>query len=291
MTREDIVDNVRTLARQYNVKPIPDEAIFNAIERAIDDVSNKCPFLMAVDRGNSVLDQQEYLIAVDILEVLEVFYQDAAGSTLATAIDTDDLTVVCATDISTFPDSGSLKIGSEILTYTSKVDATMTFTISARGAQSTTAAAHSRGVGVIEYGSSPVRLDSTSPRRLGDTDASYIEGTSGVPSSFYIFSGVLGFDIPTDKNGYHNIIIRSFVRPPLLVGDDSVISGLLETFNNSIVNYCVAKVLQMLGQDQQTIIQANMFMSDYISSLTDFKKIKHLYIRNDSAQIRPFTGR
>lgn len=291
MTRSDIVENIRTQARQYNTKPITDDAIFNAIARAIDDVSNKVPFLMAIDRGNTVVGQQEYPIAVDILEVMEVFYRAASGTLLATTINDTIKTVVAATDISTFSASGSLKIGSEIMTYSSKVDLTKTFTITTRGTEDTTAVTHTAGVGIIEAGIKPVRLTPTSPRRLGDADESYIEAENGTPAEFYLFNGVLGFDVPPDVNGYQNFILRSFVRPPALVGDDSVISGMIESFNNMIVSFGVSKVLQMLGQDQQTIIQANMFMSEYVSTLTDFKKMKHLYPRGDNPQIRPFTGR
>lgn len=291
MTRSDIVENVRTQSRQYNDKPITDDAIHNAIARAIDDLSNKCPFLMAIDRGNSTVGQQEYPTAVDILEVIEVFFQAASGSILAIGITPTSMAVTVSTDISTFATSGSLRIGSEIMSYSSKSDSTKSFVISARGAQTTTATSHSAGVGVIEAGIKPVRLTPTSPSRLADIDSGYIDGENGTPTTYYMFNGVIGFDVPTDIYGFHNIIMRSFVRPPALVADDSVISGLIESFNNIIVNFAVAKVLQMLGQDQQTLVQANMFMSDYVSGLADFKKIKHLYVRGDSPQIRPFTGR
>lgn len=291
MTRADIVDSIRTLSRIHNTKPISDTDIQIIIERAIDDFSNKCPFCIGIDRGNSVKDQQEYVVCSDYLEIIEVAYMDASGVLLATTIDDNDMAVVAATDISEFASSGTLRIENELLTYSSKNDGTKTFTISARGASSTTATAHTAGVGVIAANQSYLRLEPTSPRRLGDSDSAWLSVTSGIPTSYYFFPGVMGFDLPTSKTGYHNILIRAFVRPPALTSDTSIITGLIQTFNQAIVNYGVAKVLQMLSQDEATAAMGSRYWGDYISNVSEFKKIKHLYVRGDNPGITPYTGR
>lgn len=67
---------------------------------------------------------------------------------LSTPIDTDDTTIVVGTNSKAnytkfFPSTGTLRIGSEDLTYTSKT--ATGFTVSARGANGTTAASHAVG--------------------------------------------------------------------------------------------------------------------------------------------------
>ena len=66
-------------------------------------------------------------------------------SPLSVGIDDNDMSIVVDQDIIGFPASGTLKIDSEFITYSAKNDGTKTFTVSARGALSSTAAEHDTG--------------------------------------------------------------------------------------------------------------------------------------------------
>lgn len=291
MTRDDIILSIRTLSRIHNNKPITDDAIKIIIERAIDDFSNKCPFCIAIDRGNSAKGQQEYLTCKDYLEIIEVHYMDSPGVLLNASISDTDMLLTTAAPIDDFPNSGQLNIAGEIMNYSSKDDITRTFTISARGVSNTPAMPHSAGCGIIQANQKFARLEPTSNRRLGDEDGAYISAQPGTPTRYYFFPGIIGFDVPISKTGYHNILIRSFVRPPALVSDASVITGMITTYNSAVVNYGVAKVLQMLSQDDATASMGRSYWADYISNVNEFKKTKHLYVRGDNPQVIPYTGR
>lgn len=288
MDRAALTSRIRTLTRQANLKPITDAALHAIIEAGIDDFTNRHPFLMAIDRGNSVVNQQDYAIAEDVMEIIEVYYMDAYGTyIITTPIDTDDTTVNVASTTG-FPTSGTIKIGSEEISYTG-VTAT-SFTGLGRAANDTTAASHVVGVGVIEAGESFTLLTPTTSRTLAEDNGSWLSSESGIPTSYYYYPGVLGFDLPTLKSGYHNIVVRSFIRPPALSSDTSMISGLLTSFQSAIVSYGASRICTILAQDDQTLNQAKAYWSDYQAINVMFTQRSHQAQRGRIAQVVPFAG-
>lgn len=285
MTRLEIRNAVRAKTRQENLKPIEDDFINDTIESAINDMSVRMPFCVAVDRIHSVADQREYITATDIIEVIEVFYKDAAGVLLNTTMNDSVTTVVAASAITEFPTSGSIQIENEVISYTGKSG--NTFTGCTRG---TNATAHTAGVGIVEYGNKLTRLKGTTPRILGDEDETYIENDSGVPESYYLYPGIIGFDKAPDTNGYRNIVMRMMIRPPQLSSDTMSIASLLQMFYDAVINFCSSEVCNILAQDEATLASANKFWQKYMANMSLFKTTEHLYSRQQAGQLVP-TGR
>jgi hypothetical protein len=102
------------------------------------------------------------------------------ATTLATGVGTGSLSSLSAgSDISGFPGSGILEIGSELFVYTGKDNGTRTFSGVTRAAKGTTAASHSTGAAIswiqhdiwIEYGSASLpsyTIGSTSDQPIFD---------------------------------------------------------------------------------------------------------------------------
>ena len=113
---------------------------------------------------------------------------------------TDSATSIVLTDASSFPSSGTIKIGDEQITYSSK--STHTLTVSARGANSSTAAAHSSGATVVEIytdwtlgtisaaQTTIYPLSYVSPEVLANTNAG---SSAGVPSVYTMAAGYILF--------------------------------------------------------------------------------------------------
>lgn len=109
-----MVDGVRGLLRLTSVKPFTDVDVLRVIEYGIDDISNRIPFAVAIDRAHGVKGQRGLILPMDVLEIIEAHYMDSAGTTLAgdiTAIlpaDGDDLDVNTDPAEAGFPTAGTI---------------------------------------------------------------------------------------------------------------------------------------------------------------------------------------
>lgn len=292
-SRASLVASVRALLRQANLKPFSDDDIIRVVEFAIDDLSNRVPFCAAISRTNSVKGQMEYIIPSDTLSVLEIYYKDTAGATLKTDITatsppvpTDELEV--NEDVTDFPSTGTLLIGTEEITYTAK--GTKKFTGITRGANSTTAAIHAANAGVIEAGKTWSLLTSTTTRALANDDSNWIDGTEGIPDEYYLFNGILGFNRPPDKTGYRNILMREMIRPVALTSDTGVITAIFNSFNKAIIHYTAAELAFLLSQDETSVAQGTLWMRMYKEDVQLMDRTMYQRDRGTMV-IVPFTGR
>lgn len=291
MVRSDIRENVRHLLRMVNTRPFDDADVNDAIEEAIDDLSNRCPFAMAVDRGSSVRNQREYILPMDILELIEVYYKDEAGTALDGAITAGApatggvLTVLDTTD---FAETGTVQVGSEQITYTGKNSTHLTGIT--RGANSTTAAAHDNGATVFETGKQFTVLATRTSRSMATANAAWLADT-GTPTEFYTYPAVLGFDrIPT-KSGVQNILIRSLIRPPALSADTDTVESLLSSFVRTIGRRAAYSLAVRLASDEASQAQAARWLQDYIQDIVLLKQRQDHYERTSAGGIKPVTRR
>lgn len=290
--RASLVASVRALLRQANLKPFTDDDIIRVLEFAIDDLSNRLPFSVAVSRANSIKDQMEYILPSDTLSVLEIYYMDAAGATLAAEIAAasppPDDEIVVNEDITDFPSSGTLQIENEQITYTSK--GVNSFLGVIRGANSTTATIHAINTGVIEANKSWTLLTPTTTRALATEDANWLNAESNVPEEYYLFNGVFGLNIPPSKTGYRNILMREMIRPTSLSSDTSIVVGITNSFNKAIIHYTASELAITLAQDDASLNQANIWLRMYKEDVQLMDRTMYQRERGSMVMI-PFTGR
>ena len=294
--RAGLVASIRALLRQANLKPFTDDDIIRVLEFAIDDLSNRLPFSVAISRTNSIKDQMEYILPSDTLSVLEIYYMDAAGATLKTAITSTTSPPLISDqievneDITDFPTSGTLKIDDEELSYTAKDLPNKKFTGITRGVNSTTAATHALNAGVIEAGKSWTLLTPTTTRALAADDADWFNADSSVPEEYYLFNGIFGFSLPPSKTGYRNVIMREMISPPSLSSDISVVEGLLMSFNKAVIHYTAGELAITLAQDDASLNQANIWLRMYKEDVQLMDKTMYQRERGSMVMI-PYTGR
>jgi len=294
VNRIGIVNSIRGLLRLVNVNPFSDADIFHFVEFAVDDFSERAPFAIAIDRTHGIKGQREYVLPTDILEVVESYYKDEVGTTLTEAIadathpptTADHIHVTDSTD---FAASGTIKIDDEEISYTSK--STGLLVGITRGVNNTVAVGHLLSSGVIEINKKWVLLEPKTTRQLADVDESWLSAANGVPTQYYIFPGVFGFEVPPNKGGYFNVMLRNLIRPAELTTDTSIISGLIVTFYKAIVHYGAAKLAQILAQDDAAVAQSTVWLQEYLADIAIFKKNQHLYTRGLRSQVIPKVNR
>ncbi len=189
-------------------------AVANWLDR--DDLSARIPEFVALaeTRMNRVLririmekeqilstigGSKRYLMPTDYLQMLAIKYNNTqiASTTLSVSIN-DSATSITLTDASSFSNSGTILLGTEQITYSGKVANVLT--VSARGANGTSAASHTAGAtaveiyttwgtGSISTGASTIRtMQYITPEIMARTST----GTStGLPQSYTMRAGYL----------------------------------------------------------------------------------------------------
>jgi hypothetical protein len=293
----DIASPVRRLLRQVNSDPITDDHIADAIEDAIDDLSNKLPFLSQTYLLDTVYGQQEYDVPLDILEIAEVSYLDSPGTSLKTEITASSTTDIAAEEsIVDFPDSGTIVIDLEQITYTSKDDELKLFKGVTRAANDTVGSAHSVGAIIYEADTKWVRLEPTSSITLGNKDESFRSSPVGIVSSYYWISGKLGFDVPIERTSVAIVEIRCFVRPPALEDESGAdlaaeIQGLPVSLKKGFKYLVASQLAMILAQDEASVLQSNRWYQVYMGELSQYMTRQHLMERGINPQVVPYTGR
>jgi hypothetical protein len=148
---------------------------------------------------STISGSKRYLMPTDYLQMLAIKYNNSqiASTTLNGDI-TDSATSITLTDASSFSSSGTILAGTEQITYSSIGGNVLT--VSARGVNSTTAAAHTSGVTIVEVypdwtagsistGASTIRtMQYITPEIMARTNA----GTSiGLPQSYTMRAGYM----------------------------------------------------------------------------------------------------
>jgi hypothetical protein len=237
------------------------------------------------------------VLPTDILEVVEAYYMDTAGTTLngdITDVDPPALGDILYTntplDLDDFSASGTLLIDQEQISYTAI--AGTAFTGITRGVGGTTPHFHLSGAAITQY---PAKkwslLEPRTTRQLADLDPEWLSAADGVPTQYYIFPNVLGFEIAPNKAGYFNIMLRNLIRPPEMATDASIITGLIVTFYKAIVHYGAAKLAQILAQDEAAVAQSTAWFQEYLGDIAVFKQNQHLYTRGLRSQLIPKVNR
>jgi hypothetical protein len=294
ITRDGIANSVRRLLRQVEIKPLTPDHIFDAMEDAVDDICSKVPFHITKVDLSTVRDTREIALPMDTLEVIEVSYANAAGTTLDVAIvDAEATTPITVVSTADFTDTGTIVIGTERIAYTGKT--ATTFTGITRGADDTTAATHLVDANVIEPDVPFTRIDPTTLRDLGDSDNSYLNASPGIPAEYYVDTGILGFDVPPEKSGYQNVKLRLYSRPDAIPtgaedGDEELTwlpHGLRKAFK-----YKVASILAtVLGQDTTAMTQGQLWNQEFLFDVARFIQNRHTMERGLESRITPITGR
>jgi len=288
ISREQLIRDVRTLTRQTNTKPFTDADILRFIEFGIDDLSNRVPFAMALDRTHSERGISEYILPIDVLEVIELYYRNASAVVLATSINTTANEIEVRSLTTEFPNSGVLIINDEQVRYTSKTD--YVFKNVTRGVNNTIAASHTSGA-IVEEVASWQLLEPISSRDLAIANPLWLSSNPGVPTYYYSYGGVIGFDRPLPKTGKDNIMIRSLIRPPALGDDKATIAGLFASATKAIIHYAAAELALTLAQDDASVIQARQWQQMYLAEVQQFATRQSLYQRGRDIKMKPRTGR
>lgn len=283
MTRKQIRENVRRMLRQVNVSPFTDPDIDDAIEDAIDDFSNRVPFAVATQRTHGVRNQREYIMPLDVLEVMDVWYKPQIGTVLSADI-ADDATSIAVLDATDFATTGTLYIGSEQITYTGKTG--NTFTGCTRGANSTTASAYTAGTAVTESAKKFKKLVPKSVVSFADQSSTFMDDT-GTPTGYYTHPGILGFDKTPDKGGYMNILMRTYIRPPAMTKDTQTVESLLSTFVRSIAKCTASKLAYRMAQDEASKTQGMLWLQEYLGDVQMMKQKRDAYQHGVEAGFEP----
>lgn len=293
MTRAELLSLTRNMLRQQNLAPFSDLDVLGALGVAEDDLATRVQYAQPYDRRGSVKGKREYVIPLDIVATLQCFYMDAAGSLIAAAMtaaspaDGEDLAVL--TDTADFPTSGMLQIEEEYLLYDSKTASS--FVSVTRGANGSVAADHATPNGVIEAGKSFVPLKPVQTLTLSEQNAQWMSATPGVPESYYMRPGVLGFNRPNPKTGFLNILLCDAIRPPTSPSLTDPPEFLLEPYHYILATHAAHQLAVRLAQDEASQAQAARWLQDYLAAADRLEDTYHQFAWPHTFQMLPQTGR